>query len=84
MLKVPVYVKHLRLFIMNPFTYLAGSAICDEQPQLLLPGFGILLSPSAAGAMMAVSSVSVVTNSLLLYLTFHSASPALNPTDAAQ
>jgi Cu2+-exporting ATPase len=32
---------------------------------LLLP-FGILLSPSAAGALMAFSSVSVVTNSLLL------------------
>ena len=33
---------------------------------ILLPGFGIVLSPAAAGALMAFSSVSVVTNSLLL------------------
>jgi len=33
---------------------------------LLLPGLGIGLTPAAAGAMMAFSSVSVVTNSLLL------------------
>ncbi|MBG0746038.1 MAG: copper-translocating P-type ATPase, partial [Planktothrix agardhii KL2] len=32
----------------------------------LFPQFGILLSPSTAGALMALSSVSVVTNSLLL------------------
>ena len=31
-------------------------------------GWGAMLSPSAAGAMMALSSVSVVTNSLLLRL----------------
>lgn len=33
---------------------------------LLLPSLGFVLSPSAAGALMAFSSVSVVTNSLLL------------------
>ncbi|MBD1888023.1 heavy metal translocating P-type ATPase [Coleofasciculus sp. FACHB-SPT9] len=33
---------------------------------VLLPTFGLVLSPSAAGALMAFSSVSVVTNSLLL------------------
>jgi P-type Cu2+ transporter len=33
---------------------------------VLLPKFGVTLSPAAAGAMMAFSSVCVVTNSLLL------------------
>ena len=33
---------------------------------VLLPIFGVFLSPAAAGALMAFSSVSVVTNSLLL------------------
>lgn len=37
---------------------------------VLLPGFGIVLSPATAGAFMAFSSVSVVTNSLLLRYTF--------------
>lgn len=36
---------------------------------ILLPTLGFSLSPAAAGAMMAFSSVSVVTSSLLLYLT---------------
>ncbi|PPS45618.1 cation-translocating P-type ATPase [Chroococcidiopsis sp. TS-821] len=33
---------------------------------VLLPKFGFVLSPAAAGALMAFSSISVVTNSLLL------------------
>lgn len=37
---------------------------------ILLPSFGILLSPAAAGALMACSSVSVVVNSLLLRQSF--------------
>jgi Cu2+-exporting ATPase len=37
---------------------------------LLLPTLGIVLSPATAGALMAFSSVSVVTNSLLLRQSF--------------
>lgn len=33
---------------------------------VFLPGFGLILSPAMAGGLMALSSVSVVTNSLLL------------------
>ncbi|BAU41210.1 heavy metal translocating P-type ATPase [Leptolyngbya sp. O-77] len=36
---------------------------------VLLPTLGLILSPSAAGGLMALSSVSVITNSLLLRLT---------------
>lgn len=36
----------------------------------LLPQFGIALSPSVAGGMMAFSSLAVVTNSLLLRARF--------------
>jgi Cu2+-exporting ATPase len=39
----------------------------------LLPSLGVALNPSAAGAMMAVSSVAVVSNSLLLRATFKGA-----------
>ena len=37
---------------------------------LLLPSFGIILSPAMAGGLMAFSSVSVVLNSLLLRYSF--------------
>ncbi|HEY9615993.1 MAG TPA: heavy metal translocating P-type ATPase, partial [Microcoleaceae cyanobacterium] len=43
---------------------------------ILLPTIGFSLSPAAAGAMMAFSSVSVVTSSLLLYLTVPPSTPS--------
>jgi Cu2+-exporting ATPase len=42
---------------------------------ILLPSFGILLSPAIAGAFMAFSSVSVVINSLLLRHSFAQTKP---------
>jgi Cu2+-exporting ATPase len=41
----------------------------------LLPGFGIAFNPAVAAALMAFSSVSVVTNSLLLRHQFRSSQP---------
>lgn len=38
----------------------------------LLPVSGIMLSPSIAGALMGLSSIGVMTNSLLLRLRFKS------------
>ncbi len=38
---------------------------------ILLPSFGFILSPAGAAALMAFSSVSVVTNSLLLHRVVH-------------
>lgn len=47
---------------------------------LLLPSFGLSLSPATAGAFMAFSSVSVVTNSLLLRRTFTQSSTSTPET----
>lgn len=46
---------------------------------VLLPKFGIVLSPAMAGGLMALSSVSVVLNSLLLRRTFSESKPNLDP-----
>ncbi|MEW6495944.1 MAG: heavy metal translocating P-type ATPase [Cyanobacteriota bacterium] len=54
------------LFWAFGYNALAIPAACG----VLLPGMGIALNPAAAGALMAFSSVSVVTNSLLLRRTF--------------
>ncbi|HEY9671011.1 MAG TPA: heavy metal translocating P-type ATPase [Waterburya sp.] len=58
------------LFWAFGYNALAIPAACG----VLLPGHGIALSPAAAGALMAFSSVSVVTNSLLLRRAFPSKS----------
>ena len=54
------------LFWAFGYNALAIPAACG----VLLPEYGIALSPAAAGALMAFSSVSVVTNSLLLRRAF--------------
>ena len=56
--------KKIRQNLFWAFAYnaLAIPVACG----VLLPGFGLSLSPAAAGALMAFSSVSVVTNSLSL------------------
>ena len=54
------------LFWAFGYNALAIPAACG----VFLPGMGIALNPAAAGALMAFSSVSVVTNSLLLRRTF--------------
>ena len=54
------------LFWAFGYNILAIPAACG----VLLPELGIALSPAAAGALMAFSSVSVVTNSLLLRRAF--------------
>jgi Cu+-exporting ATPase len=57
----------LRLMKQNLFWALAYNAVCiPVAAGVLYPAFGILLSPVIASAAMALSSVSVVGNSLRL------------------
>lgn len=50
----------------------------------LLPSANIMLTPSIAGALMGISSLGVMTNSLLLQLEFSRPSSTSNPVNSKQ